>query len=65
MPQQRPREHWTGIAVGDHQANGDIESAAKTLKAQMRATRFWTGEQAGQTACARRPYSDVDTDFSK
>ena len=26
--------------VGDHQANGDIESAVKTLKAQIRATRF-------------------------
>ena len=35
--------------VGDHQANGDIESAVRTLEAQMKATRF---EQAGQTACA-------------
>ena len=26
--------------VGDHQANGDIESTVMTLKAQMRATRF-------------------------
>ena len=26
--------------VGDHQANGDTESAVRTLKAQMRATRF-------------------------
>ena len=26
--------------VGDHQANGDIESAVRTLKAKMRATRF-------------------------
>ena len=26
--------------VGDHQANGDIESAVRTLKAQMRAMRF-------------------------
>ena len=26
--------------MGDHQANGDIESAVRTLKAQMRATRF-------------------------
>ena len=26
--------------VGDHQANGDIESTVRTLKAQMRATRF-------------------------
>ena len=31
--------------VGDHQANGDIESTVRTLKAQMRATRFlhWRG----------------------
>ena len=33
--------------VGDHQANGDIESKVRTLKAQMRATRLW------KTACAR------------
>ena len=26
--------------VGDHQVNGDIESAMKTLEAQMKATRF-------------------------
>ena len=26
--------------VADHQANGDIESTVRTLKAQMRATRF-------------------------
>ena len=26
--------------VGDHQANGDIESTVRTLKGQMRATRF-------------------------
>ena len=26
--------------VGDHQANGDIESTVRTLKARMRATRF-------------------------
>ena len=37
--------------VGDHQANGDIESTVRTLKGQMRATRVCTGEQAGTTAC--------------
>ena len=26
--------------VGDHQANGDIESTVRTLKGQMRATGF-------------------------
>ena len=26
--------------VGDHQANGDIESVVRTLQAQMRATRL-------------------------
>ena len=26
--------------VGDHQANGDIKSTVRTLKGQMRATRF-------------------------
>ena len=38
--------------VGNHQANGAIELAVRTLKAQTRATRFGIGEQAGQTACA-------------
>ena len=36
--------------VGDHQANGDIESTVRTLKAQMRATRFAL-EQVGTTTC--------------
>ena len=30
--------------VGDHQVNGDIESAV--------SDEVWTGEQVGQTACA-------------
>ena len=34
--------------VGDHQANGDIESAVKTLKAQMRATRFGLESRLGR-----------------
>ena len=34
--------------VGDHQANGDIESAVRTLKAQMRATRFGLESRLGR-----------------
>ena len=34
--------------VGDHQANGDIESTVRTLKAQMRATRFALGSRLGR-----------------
>ena len=37
--------------VGDHQANGDIESTVRTLKTQKRVTRFCIGEQAETTAC--------------
>ena len=35
--------------VGDHQANGAIESAVRTLKAQMRATRFALEQRLGKT----------------
>ena len=34
--------------VGDHQANGDIESTVRTLKAQMRATRFGQESRLGR-----------------
>ena len=34
--------------AGDHQANGDIESAVRTLKAQMRATRFGLESRLGR-----------------
>ena len=35
--------------VGDHQAkNGDIESTVRTLKAQMRATRFALERRLGR-----------------
>ena len=34
--------------VGDHQADGDIESTVRTLKAQMRATRFALEGRLGQ-----------------
>ena len=34
--------------VGDHQANGDIESTVRTLKAQMRATRFALESRLGR-----------------
>ena len=34
--------------VGDHQANGAIESAVRTLKAQMRATRFGLESRMGR-----------------
>ena len=34
--------------VGDHYANGDIESAVKTLKAQMRAARFGLESSLGR-----------------
>ena len=43
--------------LGDHQANGDIESTVRTLKAQMRATRF-------ALESGREAHFDVDTDFS-
>ena len=34
--------------MGDHQANGDIESTVRTLKAQMRATRFALERRLGR-----------------
>ena len=34
--------------VGDHQANGDIEPAVRTLKAQMRATMFGLESRLGR-----------------
>ena len=34
--------------MGDHQANGDIESTVRTLKAQMRATRFALESRLGR-----------------
>ena len=34
--------------VGDHQANGDTESTVRTLKAQMRATRFALESRLGR-----------------
>ena len=34
--------------LGDHQANGDIESTVRTLKAQMRATRFALESRLGR-----------------
>ena len=34
--------------VGDHHANGDIDSAVKTLKAQIRATRFALESRLGR-----------------
>ena len=34
--------------VGDHQAIGDIESTVRTLKAQMRATRFALESRLGR-----------------
>ena len=34
--------------VGDHQANGDIESTVRTLNAQMRATRFALESRLGR-----------------
>ena len=34
--------------VGDHQANGDIESTVRTLEAQMRATRFGLKSRLGR-----------------
>ena len=34
--------------VGDHQANGDIESAVRTQKAQMRATTFGLESRLGR-----------------
>ena len=34
--------------VGDHHANGDIETAVKTPKAQMRATRFGLDSRLGR-----------------
>ena len=34
--------------MGDHQANGDIESAVRTPKAQMRATRFGLESRLGR-----------------
>ena len=37
--------------VGDHQANGAIESTVRTLKAQNESDEVCTGEQAGTTAC--------------
>ena len=37
--------------VGDHQANGDIESTVRTLKATGESDEVCTGEQAGTTAC--------------
>ena len=39
--------------VRDHQANGAIESAVRTLKAQMRATRFGL-KSRGKVPMARR-----------
>ena len=40
IPQESP--------VGDHQANGAIESTVRTLKAQMRATRFGLESRLGR-----------------
>ena len=34
--------------MGDHQANGAIESVVRTLKAQMRATRFGLESRLGR-----------------
>ena len=34
--------------VGDHQANGAIESAVRTLKAQLRATKFGVESRLGR-----------------
>ena len=34
--------------MGDHQANGDIESTVRTLKGQMRATRFALESRLGR-----------------
>ena len=34
--------------MGDHQANGAIELAVRTLKAQMRATRFGLESRLGR-----------------
>ena len=34
--------------VGDHQANGDIESTVRSLKSQMRATRFALESRLGR-----------------
>ena len=43
--------------VGDHQANGDIESAVKMLQAQMRATRFGLESRLGRQLAHEDPIS--------
>ena len=52
VQQQRPPEGVESIGqespVGDHQANGDVESAVRTRKAQMRATRFGLESRLGR-----------------
>ena len=43
--------------VGDHQANGAIESTVRTLKAQMRATRFALESRLGRQLAHDDPTS--------
>ena len=42
--------------VGDHQANGDIESTVRTLKAQMGATRFALESRLGRQLAHDDPF---------
>ena len=42
--------------VRDHQANGDIESTVRTLKAQMRATRFALERRVGRQLAHDNPF---------
>ena len=60
--------------VGDHQANGEVESAVRTLKAQMRATWFglesdpmlmWIPTFAGDTIARFRKGSDGKTPWER